>query len=249
MIVTNAEAEKNLFIDFKKPGKPNTKGITWKIRDEMLPVKDWETIVPGNGYAYLTIDADKSNNKKKDGRKIKFPFQMITLSPIKPGCRLEMRAKGTVIPGVATFIFTYNEGKNKFDEIDIEIVGNDGNLYKKPHATDPENGWTDVRLNAWEQASVKTLKPEVSFKQPIVDKKGKKVSHDDGKFHIYTIDWYKNKIDFFIDGVYQKTISKLSPKNPTVVNVGMRHMAWTGKLNWTGTRSMVIDWIRIKYFK
>ena len=249
LMETELKAGKDVFIDFSKPGKPKTSGIKWEIRDEMLPVKGWKTIIPGDGYAYLKIDADNSNDKKKNGKKIKHPFQMISFSPVKPGCRMEMRAKGTVIPGVATFIFTYNSKKGIFDEIDIEIVGNDKGVSRKPHPTDPKKGWTDVRLNAWEQASEKTLKPEVSFKQPIVDKKGKKVSHADNKFHTYAIEWHKDRIDFFIDGVFQKSIKKLVPKNPTTVHVGMRHMGWTGKLNWTGTRTMVVDWIRITYFK
>ena len=36
-----------------------------------------------------------------------------------------MRAKNTVIPGVASFIFTYTEADGRVDEIDIEIVGDD----------------------------------------------------------------------------------------------------------------------------
>ena len=244
------DAGEDLFVDFTKPGMPKTPGITWKIRDEMRPVKGWKSIVPGDGFAYLKIDAKQSNDKKKNGKKIKYPFQMITFELVKPGSRLEMRAKGTIIPGVATFIFTYNSKNGKFDEIDIEIVGVDGNVYrKKPHSTKPGRGWTDVRLNAWAQSNVKNSKPEVSFKQPIVDKKGKKVSHADGKFHVYAIEWRKDRIDFYIDDVHQKTIKKLVPQNPTVVNVGMRHMAWTGKLDWKGTRTMVVDWIRVTHLK
>jgi beta-glucanase (GH16 family) len=159
-----------------------------------------------------------------------------------------MRAKNTVIPGVGSFIFTYNSKNGVFDEIDIEIVGDDANTKPNPHPTG-QDGWTDARFNAWANAKESTCKPEVSFKQPIRDAKGAKVSHQDGKFHTYAIEWRKNRIDFFIDGVHQQTITRLVPTHPATLHVGMRHMGWTGKLDWKGTRTMLVDWIRITPLK
>jgi hypothetical protein len=239
-----------LFEDFKSSGKPKSSSkVEWTYRDEMLPVKGWKDIVPGDGFAYLKIDSKRGNDKKsKNGKRIKWPFQMIKFSSVGPGHRLEMKAKNTVIPGVASFIFTYNQNKKVFDEIDIEIVGDDRDTKPNPHETG-DSGWTDARFNAWADSSTKKCKPEISFKKPIVDKRGEKISHQDEKFHIYTIEWGKDRIDFFIDGVHQQTITELVPDKPATVLVGMRHMGWTGNLNWKGSRTMIIDWIRIEPLK
>lgn len=239
-----------LFEDFKNPGRPHSSGLVeWSYRTELLPVKGWLDIVPGDGFAHIEIDAKRSNDRssKHDG-KPKWPFQMIKFSAVGPGHRIEMRAKNTVIPGVASFIFTYKQVKNRFDEIDIEIVGNDAHTKPKHHPTD-KSGWTDVRFNAWANANAKKLKPEVSYKKPIRDKAGHKVSHSDGEFHIYTIEWRRDRLDFLIDGVHQQTITKLVPDRPATVLVGVRHMSWTGKLDWEGRRTMLVDWIRVEPIK
>jgi hypothetical protein len=240
----------DLFEDFKSPGKPKSSNkVEWSFRCEMLPVKDWKEIVPGDGFAYLEIDSKSSNDKSsKNGKRAKWPFQMIKFSSVGPWHRLEMKARNTVIPGVASFIFTYNQKGNIFDEIDIEIVGDDANTKPNPHKTD-KSGWTDVRFNTWANANAKKCKPEISHKKAIVDKRGKKVSHQDGKFHIYTIEWRKDRIDFFIDGVHQQTITELVPDKATTVLVGMRHMSWTGKFDWKGSRKMIVDWIRVEPIK
>ncbi len=233
-----------LFEDFSSPGKPKQpKGIEWSYRDQMRPVASWEEIIPGDGFAYLKIDADRSNDK--DQSKQKWPFQMIELSLIGPGHRMEMRAKNTVISGVGSFIFTWQEADGVFDEIDIEIVGDDAATLPENHPTD-ETGWTDARFNTWANSNNKTNKPHVTHKKPILDESGKKTSHQDGQFHIYTIDWRDNRVDFFIDGVHQQTITSLVPDSPSTLYVGMRHMSWTGKLDWTGTQTMIVDWIRVE---
>jgi hypothetical protein len=239
-----------LFEDFKTSGKPSTSNkVKWSYVDQLRPVKDWNEIIPGDGFVHLKIDADRGNDKKsKDGKQIKWPFQMIKFSSIGPGHRIEMRAKNTVIQGVASFLFTYNETNGVFDEIDIEIVGDDGATKPNPHPTG-ETGWTDVRFNAWANASTKTCKPEISHKKPILDKSDKKVSHQDDRFHVYTIDWHKDRIDFLIDSVHQQTITKLVPNKTTTILIGMRHMSWTGKLDWKGTRTMIVDWVRVKPLK
>jgi hypothetical protein len=232
-----------IFEDFLLPGRPeHPEGIEWSYQDQMLPVANWEEIVPGDGFAYLKIDADRSNDRDQD--KEKWPFQMIALAHIGPGHRMEMRAKNTVIPGVGSFIFTYQEADGIFDEIDIEIVGDDAGTLPENHPTD-ETGWTDARFNTWANSDVETSKPHVTHKKPIVDSSGGRISHQDGRFHIYTIDWREDRVDFYIDGVHQQTIAGLVPDSPSTLYVGMRHMSWTGSLDWTGTRTMIVDWIRV----
>jgi hypothetical protein len=232
-----------IFEDFNargRPGKPDA--IEWRYTDQMLPVSGWEEIIPGDGYAYLEIDADRSNDRDQEEQR--WPFQMISLVPIGPGHRMEMRAKNTVISGVGSFIFTYQEEDGIFDEIDIEIVGDDAATQPDGHPTD-ESGWTDARFNTWANSNVETSKPHVTHKKPIVDESGKKISHQDGQFHVYTIDWTEERVDFSIDGVLQQTITSLVPDSPARLYVGMRHMSWTGKLDWSGTQTMVVDWIRV----
>ncbi len=238
-----------LFEDFKSKGKPKSSagGFKWSYTDQLRPVKGWAEIVPGDGFAYLTIDSDDSNNKLKKGKVVKWPFQMIEVYGVGPGHSLEMSAKNGVIPGVASFIFTYSEAGEKVDEIDIEIVGDDKGV-KGDHPTG-KDGWTDIRFNTWANSNLRTLRPHISQKKPIVDHKGKKVSHKDGLFHSYKINWFPNQVDFYIDDVYQTSIRKVVPDSKSTVLLGMRHMSWTGNLDWEGKQTMVIDWLRIKSLK
>jgi hypothetical protein len=71
-------------------------------------------------------------------------------------------------------------------------------------------------------------KPHLTHKKPILGKLGKKISHQDGQFHAYTIDRTEDRIDFFRDGVHQQTITSLVPDSPARLLVGVRHMSWTG---------------------
>ena len=231
----------NLFEDFAKPGQPAENGVKWKYRTELRPVSSWEEIIPGDGFAHLTVDSDKSNDTGK-----KWPFQSLSLSEIGPGHRITMRAKNTAIPGVATFVFTYSEADDKVDEIDIEIVADDAETLPENHPTDAKDGWTDVRLNTWVNANPKTLEPFVTQMQPIRDANDKKVSHQDGEFHTYTIEWRKSSIRFYIDDVFQQEITSMVPDSISDVIIGMRQMKWTGKLDWPGTQTMLIDWLRIE---
>jgi hypothetical protein len=69
-----------VFADFDSPGKPSgPKGVEWRYTDQMLPVTNWEEIIPGDGFAYLKIDADRSNDR--DQEKQKWPSQMIQNNP------------------------------------------------------------------------------------------------------------------------------------------------------------------------
>lgn len=233
-----------IFENFDSPGKPaGPEGVNWRYTDQMLPVKSWEEIIPGDGFLYLKIDADRGNDRDRETER--WPFQMVSLFPVSPGHRMEMRAKNTVISGVGSFIFTYQEADGIFDEIDIEIVGDDAATLPEGHRTD-ETGWTDARFNTWANSDVKTSRPHVTHKKPVVDASGENISHQDGQFHVYTIDWRRDRVDFFIDGVHQQTIESLVPESPARLLVGMRHMGWTGRLDWQGTRTMIIDWVRVR---
>ena len=230
-----------LLENFDTPGLPATSSlVNWGFAAELRPVKDWKEICPGEGYAYLTIDADPENNQKKK----KWPFQTIFFDAVGPNHRLEMRAKHNVIPGVASFIFTNSEADGVVDEIDIEIVGDDTQVDPTPHPTGQE-GWTDARFNTWANADVQTLKPFRSHAQPVKDAEGRKLSLEDEDFHTFTIDWFEDKVVFYIDGVHQQTITDVVPDSPGSVIFGMRHMSWTGDLDWEGTRTMIIDWVKV----
>jgi len=235
--------------EFNNPGKPSTPtGKYWYFVDDMLPVTGWNDIVPGDGYAHITIDANTGNDTDPT-----YPFQSIAVGLIGPGHRLEMNAKGAAVSGVGGFIFTYQE-ENTFDEIDIEIVPDDAATAPNSHPTEPSDGWTDARFNSWSNSNVSNYQPEVSHKKAIVDSMGNKVSHIDDQFHTYTIDWQhipggdgrNGEIDFYIDDVLQQSISWPVPDSPSEVILGFRQMSWTGPLNWSGTHTMLIDWLKIE---
>jgi len=247
IIISQSIWSLDYFEDFNKPGKPNDY-MNWFYKDQMLPVAGWLDIIPGDGFAHIVFDADRSNDTDSSN-----PFQDIGFSYVCPGHRLEMRAENTPVRGVGSFIFTYiefdNDGDNKddsFDEIDIEIATDDKRTPPKNHPVEPENdGWTDVRFNSWHSADFLKKTPTETHFQPLLDNKGRKISHRDGKFHIYTIDWYENMIKFYIDGVCQQTISKVVPLHPSRVILGVRQMGWTGRLKWAGIETMLIDWVKI----
>lgn len=242
------EPEVILLEEFNESGKPSSdNGFEWHFKNDIYPTQQqWEDFVPGDGYAHITIDADVNNDTDNT-----FPFQTITFGKIGPGHRLEMSAKGVAVSGVGGFIFTYVEENGTFDEIDIEIVPDDANTLPDGHPTNPPDGWTDARFNSWGNSSLTNYKPEASFKKPVVDSNGKKVSLSDGEFHTYTIDWWHisdrtGKINFYIDDVLQQTITTPVPDSRSSVIIGFRQMSWTGSLNWQGTHTMLVDWVKIE---
>ena len=236
--------------EFDKPGKPlSDLGFEWSFVNDIYPNQQkWEDFVPGDGYAYITIDSEIDNDTDD-----KFPFQTISFKNIGPGHRLEMYAKGLAVSGVGGFIFTYNED-TAFDEIDIEIVPDDAGTLPEGHQTNPPIGWTDARFNSWSNSSLSDYKPEGSFKKPVIDSNGRKFSLKDDQFHTYAIDWLhfpggdgrNGRIDFYIDNVLQQTIISPVPDGPSSVIMGFRQMSWTGSLNWSGTHTMLIDWVKIE---
>lgn len=229
------------FEGFDAPGKPAERdGIAWDYTAE-LSAADWKVLIPGDGYAHLSVD----RSALKDHPAGPWPFQTLSLGPVSSNNRLSIRAKNTAIPGVACQIFTYRE-KTKVDEIDIEIVADDTQGPLTGHRTGPDGGWTDVRLNTWANANPNTLRPTGTIRTPIKDADGKKISHQDGRFHIYTIEWESEVVRFYIDGVLQAFIDDIAPDCLSTVIFGMRQMPWAGTPDWSGRQTMLVDWIDIE---
>ena len=248
--------------DFDAEGKPSAPaGLSWQRKTQLAP-QGWDALVPGDGFAHLTVERSKL---RKDPLKSNFwlfkklwlkpewpflsihpylPFQTISLGPVGPGHRISMRAKNTAIPGVACFLFTYRE-RRAFDEIDIEIVPDDTDAPRPGHAAGPDGGWTDVRLNTWAQANRRTLLPMRVNKTPVRDAAGASVSHADGRFHDYTVEWRSDSVRFLIDGVLHKTIADLVPQRPARVIVGMRQAPWSGGPAWAGAQTMLVDRVSV----
>jgi hypothetical protein len=232
------------FEDFDQAGRPvDQAGITWGYTAELSPVNDWSDLIPGDGFAYLSVERGSLSMRKKHGKS--WPFQTLEFGPVGPGHRLSMRARNTAIPGLAGLLFTYHE-KQHVDEIDIEIVAADTDTPDGEHLTGPDGGWTDARFNTWARADKTTLRPGRHLQQPIRDENGQKVSHRDHRFHIYTIEWRRNEVRFIIDGVLQANISDLVPDIASTVIFGLRQMPWAGKPDWEGSQTMLVDWISVE---
>lgn len=241
------------FEGFDNPGKPPERdGIHWGYTDELTPVAGWSSIIPGDGFAHLSVTSHSLGKKIKhlpDGSDF-LPFQTLSLGPIGSNHRISIRAKNMAIPGVACVLFTYRE-KTKVDEIDIEVTPDDTQSAETGHKTGTNGGWTDVRLNTWANARESkngdgSLLPMRSIRAPIIDSNGEKVSHRDEKFHIYTIEWRIGSVLFFIDGVEQACIDDVVPDYPSMIIFGMRRMPWSGKPDWSGEQTLLVDWIDIE---
>ncbi len=232
------------FEGFDKPGKPVARdGFVWDFTADLSPVSGWKDLIPGDGFAYLAVERDALRKLPKGSAY--WPFQTLSVGPVTSNHRISIRAKNTAIPGVACLLFTYRE-KTKVDEIDIEIVADDTESNDTGHRTEPGGGWTDVRLNTWANADSKSLLPTRTVRMPILDSAGNKVSHRDGRFHIYTIEWKPEAVRFYIDGVLQKVIDDIVPDYPSTVIFGMRQMPWAGRPGWSGSQTMLVDWLSIE---
>ena len=230
--------------EFAAPGKPAAPpGYAWSYLAELSPAKSWYKIVPGDGFAYLPVERSLLKPRLPHGTF--WPFQTIQFGPVGPGHRFTMRARDTAIPGVASMIFIHRE-KETLDEIDIEIVADDAHGPETGHPTDPEGGWTDVRLNTYAAADVGKLIPSRKIQKPITDADGRRVSHQDGKFHTYAIEWGTKSVRFLIDGVEQAVVEDVVPRGEADLIVGLRQMPWAGRPDWEDYRTMLIDWIAIE---
>lgn len=242
------------FQGFDTPGKPPARdGITWGYSDELTPVAGWKSIIPGDGYAHFSVTSHsllKNFTRLTDGTEY-LPFQTLDLGPVSSNHRISIRAKNTAIPGVACVLFTYRE-KTKVDEIDIEITADDTQSPCTGHPTGPEGGWTDIRLNTWANArgdlgnSGDSLRPKRSIRAPIHDAQGRNMSLRDGQFHTYTIEWREESVRYFIDGVPQGMIEDVVPASPSRMIFGLRRMPWSGRPDWSGKQTMLINWIDIE---
>ncbi|PQJ75196.1 Ig-like domain-containing protein [Polaribacter gangjinensis] len=232
------------FEDFNSQGYPTNLpvGSYWTFHNEIYPNQvSWTDFMPGDGYAYLTVDADISNDLDWI-----HPFQTLEFGGVAQNHRLEVRMKGAVVDGgLVGFLFTYNQEGEIFNEVDIEVVARDSAV--PWHETLPFNGgWTDARYNTWGNANENTNQPFTGTMKPVVNQLNEKISLIDDEFHIYTIDWREDKIDFFIDGVLQETITTSIAKGVSEVIIGFRQLPWAGAFNWGGTHTMVIDYLKIE---
>ncbi len=236
----------NYFEDFRAPGRPAAiDGLTWDYRAELSPVDGWKDLIPGDGYAYLSVDRDILDRRQRPRHGPHWPFQKLTFGPVTANHRISLRAKNTAIPGVAAMLFTYRE-QGGIDEIDLEIVACDTESLRPRHRTGVDGGWTDLRLVTYVGADRRRPVPTTMVQTPIRDAERKKVSHQDGEFHVYTIEWYPHEVRFLVDGVLQKVIPDSVPDRPTRVIFGLRQMPWAGRADWEGAQTMVVDWIRVE---
>ncbi len=234
------------FEDFLEPGRPYTAPTNWywKFKNHIYPKQNnWKKFIPGDGFAYITVDAHKKNDKDKS-----YPYQSLIFGKVAENHRIEVRMKGAVVDGgLVGFLFTYNEFGKKFNEVDIELVARDQKV--KNHPTLPPNGWTDARFNTWQNANIYTYLPVSQSSKPIVNAYKEKVSHIDDKFHTYTIDWRADQVDFFIDGVWQESFTGFVAREKSEVIIGFRALPWAGKFKWKGKHQLVIDYLKIEPLK
>lgn len=231
------------FEDFARAGKPSSPGLQWTYRADLSAVSGWGDIIPGDGFAHISVERGHLPSRARGFSA--WPFQALEVGPVTSNHRISIRAKGAAIPGVAGLLFTYRE-KTKVDEIDIEIATHDTEAGHAPHPTNGESGWTDVRLNTWANASGARLEPSRGQRMPIAGASGAKVSHCDGKFHVYTIDWRPGRVRFYIDNVLQTTIDDVVPDYPSSVIFGLRQTPWAGTPTWEGKQTMLVDWVAIE---
>ena len=226
------------FEDFDSPGKPEAPaGMRWQRKTQLSFPASWEDMVPGDGFAHLKAGRGAALSAcRRRGN----PFQTLSIGPVGPGSRLSLRAKNMAVPGLVGLFFTYR-GNGTFDEIDIEIVAADTTTGRDPS----DGGWTDARFNVWVDADQETLQPGEIRKAPLRDAAGRKVSHRNGAFHIYTIEWAHDSVRFFIDGVQQTEINGRVPILPATLIFGYRRMPWAGEPDWEGEQTMLVDWIEI----
>ncbi len=236
--------EINYFEDFNSVGYPTNipAGSYWTFHNEIHPSqKSWNQFFPGDGNAYIIVDADVKNDTDDV-----HPFQTLEFGGVAQNHRLEVRMKGAVVDGgLVGFLFTYRQVGKIFNEVDIEVVARDSEF--PSHETLPVNGgWTDARFNTWGNANEITNKPFTGTAKPVVNQSNQKISLIDNQFHTYTIDWRDNRIDFFIDGVIQETFTTSIATGVSEVIIGFRQLPWAGSFNWAGTHTLVIDYLKIE---
>jgi hypothetical protein len=243
LLVSSLPAQE-YFEGFDAAGKPpDRSGLVWDYRAELSPVTGWSELIPGDGYAYLTAEHEFLKRRQRPWSF--WPFQTLSFGPLGAGHRISMRAKNTAIPGLAAMIFTYRE-QDTIDEIDLEITATDTESRRPHHPTGPNGGWTDLRMATWIAADKDKPEPTTLIKQPAHDAGGDPLSLQDDRFHVYAIEWDKNKVRFFIDGILQHTIDDAVPDRPARVIFGLRQMPWAGRAGWSEAQTMTIDWVSVE---
>lgn len=218
------------FEDFTHAGEPTRPeagtNCYWRYTNAACSRQStWRDFVPGDGHAYVT-----GNSTAAVG-----DYQTLYFGLVGPGHRIETRIRGAAVQGYTGFLFIWMGPPA--NEIDIEIVPVD-RAGKVPHTS---ADWTDTRFNTFRDDE-----DDSTFK-PVMDAHGTKVSlFEDDAYHTLTVDWLTNRVDYRIDGVLQHTVeSWLIPVLPAEVIVGFRRVAWAGEVAWTGTRTMIVDWLAI----
>jgi FOG: PKD repeat len=228
--------------DFNQPGLPTGSGY-WYTTLKINPQQITSQVFPGDGFAYLTIDQDVSNDLGTN------PFQIIGYGKVAPGQRIEVKMKGAVVEGLVGFLFTYNELET-FNEIDIELVADDEQTTPSPHPITGSSGWTDARFNTWENANTSTDLPSSIAKKRVVDVLGNDKTLIDDAFHTYTIDWGVHRIDYYIDHVLQQSHKTNIATGSSEVIIGFRDLPWAGPFSSSDATShtLVIDYLKLEPF-
>ena len=226
-------------IGYPSSGLPN--GGYWMYYNDIYPSQDiWDKFIPGDGKAYIHVDADISNDTDET-----YPYQALVFGGASENHRLEVRMKGAAVDGgLVAFIFTYTQTGEIFNEVDIELVAKD--KHSAPHETLPPNGWTDARFNTWRNANENTYLPHTGSEKAVVNENGDKISLIDGEFHTYTIDWRSDEVDFFIDDVLQDSFKTNIATGWSEVIIGYRNLPWAGDFKWSGTHTLVIDYFKVE---
>lgn len=215
----------------------------WKYFNDIRPGQDtWEKFIPGDGFAYIKVDANVNNDTDNT-----YPYQTIVFGGVTENHRLEVRMKGAVVDGgLVGFLFTYAENTpgTIFNEVDIEVVANDRDV--TDHETLPPNGWTDARFNSWRNASTSTFLPISGSAKPVKDSNGNSISLIDDEFHTYTIDWRADQVDFFIDNVLQESFNTNVATGWGEIIIGFRNLPWARDFNWSGVHTLVVDYFKIE---
>jgi hypothetical protein len=228
----------SVFEDFTTAGQPYSENVTWRYRSQLSKVTDWSQIIPGDGYAYLKVNS-RIHRVYPD---IRWPFQMLIITPVGPGHSITIKAKNMVMKGVASFIFTYTDADGKLSEIDLEIVDRD----RDKNSNKPikrERDKTDLRMNIWHKASLVSDTAERYIHRHIIDN-NEGVVHGADKFHTYQLNWQLDKVSYYIDNIKQGEFYGNIPTREAELNIGVRHMSWTGILP-AKPQVMIIDWIKI----
>lgn len=172
--------------DFNSAGYPTNipSNSYWKFYNEIHPNQNnWNQFIPGDGYAYLTVDANINNDTDEV-----HPYQTLVFGGVEENHSLEVRIKGAVIDGgLVAFLFTYGQVGSIFNEVDIEVVANDRDA--ETHEIYPPNGYTDARFNTWRNADENTTLPFTGSAKAVVNDKNEKNSLLDDDFHTYLIEW------------------------------------------------------------